>query len=330
MRSLLAVALPVLAAAGSVEMGDRYLVPDRSEYFLRESSDSVNHFFKLEIQGYAMREWEYGPPPTDSLILNFTIPNARGDILLNGQRILSMPFPPPNIEAVPIEALPVPTDISREELEVLFAMPPAILRERSAYWKYKHYQVGYSLTHMKVDEGASTVLQLDVKSLYRRNPDKDFELDEPNQKIVELHINPVSLPNTGAVGMTLSRAQLVTREEKQKPFKMRCGREAKWVVERDPREWDKFGKLGTWSRTLHIWWDQQVVPLAAFGFILCLIGLVRFAMVKHAQNHEDDIEAAALLQDDIDDFLENEPPAYLGFLPALPGIAEEKDRTEDK
>lgn len=233
-----------------------------------------------------------------------------------------MPFMPPNIDAVPIDAVPVNTGISPEAMDALLSSLPADL-EKTSFFKYGRYELGYSLTQMRVGNGAKTAVQFDVKSIYRRDTQWSLELNHADQKIVQLQIDSVALPGTRPVVMSLSRAELVTREEKLKPFKMKCGREAKWVAELDPREWDNFGKLGTWSRTLNVWWHQQVVPLAAFGFILGLIGLVRFAMRRHAQNAED-IEAAALLDDRADDFPEDAPSEYLGLLPVLPGFAEEK------
>lgn len=242
-----------------------------------------------------------------------------------------MPFAPPNIEAVPIKALPLLADVSNEVLEGVLSDLPHL--ERTLDYELPKYELGYTLTHMQVYQGPRTVLQFDTTSVYNRHTGRSIELNHKDQKIVELDINRVELPNIQPVAMTLSRARLVTREEKQKPYRMKCGREAKWVVERDPREWDEFGKLGTWSRTLHVWWHQQVVPLAAFGFLLCLIGLVRFAKYRHAQNEEkaEDIEAAAaLLDDDDEDFLDNASPAYLSLLPVMPGLTEEKNVTEDK
>lgn len=78
MRSFFAFALPVLAAAGALETGaaSSRVDGDTSEYFYRESSDSISHIFKLECLGYATREWEQGQPaPTESLVRDFGILN---------------------------------------------------------------------------------------------------------------------------------------------------------------------------------------------------------------------------------------------------------------
>lgn len=104
----------------------------------------------------------------------------------------------------------------------------------------------------------------------------------------------------------------IQRSDRRTPLKMPCGRDAMIVTEYNPREWDEFGKIGTWS---HMWnsvssesWFARNWLNIHFAVILLAIGVLirrrRLQAVEEAAAMHADAEAALLDSDDA-------PPGYI-------------------
>jgi hypothetical protein len=183
----------------------------------------------------------------------------------------------------------------------------------------------YEHTILRTHEGGHTMIQFDVTGLALGNmyePSLPSGLDiEPvqmnkdGQKLVQV----VLRQEQNSKELFIEDIQMVAREDRAQPFRMKCGKLSMVRTTYDPREWDVYGKLGTWSRTWsygleqasRFWFDKVqssavLLPLA----LLAVIGVAmlrRFRQRRQQENEtvEDDAESA-LLGSGYDD----EPPAY--------------------
>ena len=183
----------------------------------------------------------------------------------------------------------------------------------------------YEHTVLRTQEGEDSFwVQIDVTGLPLgetndpRFPYLEAEpvrMDQKGQKLVQLLLRQQNQTNE----LLIEDIQVVAREDRVQPFRMKCGRLAMVQTAFDPTEWDEYGKLGTSSRLQNLlvgtvgdfWSDYMqynllVLPLA----LLLALGMVALRRCYQRRQQEkavveDDAEIA-LLSSQYDDA----PPAY--------------------
>lgn len=183
--------------------------------------------------------------------------------------------------------------------------------------KYGRFELQYEHSLLATDEPTEQILQFDVTGVhirFGRYPGSS-SLDKEAQKLIQVRL---SRDPQNPMAVTLQDVQVVERKDKQEPLTMPCGKPAMIRTEYDPREWDSYGKFGTWSRTwrktvgetVH-WLDRNALFLIVLSVGLGIYGLVRWRKQRAEKNAvaaqiTEDSEAALLAQDQNDDA----PPSY--------------------
>lgn len=200
---------------------------------------------------------------------------------------------PPNIQA-----FQVPADITQEEMDDLW-------REDSEYGVQMPLQ--YEHTVIRTQENGQLTVQFDVTSLpldamsdprfYPSFVGEPHKMDGEQQKLVELRLHRV--PNTGE--LLIEDVSIVARANRTQPYRMKCGRLAMTRTTYDPREWDAYGKFGTFQRIWNVFVSQFVMDfgngLSAFTLCVFCIFMARFCrqrIIQKIEPEEDDAEIALL------------------------------------
>ncbi|KAH7082668.1 hypothetical protein BKA63DRAFT_404309 [Paraphoma chrysanthemicola] len=254
-------------------------------------------------------EWQE-PPQENALRLQFEIDamhSSTPSLLLNGRRILPLDPLPLNINAYQ-----VPTNISAEEMQLLWQGPTSGVQ----------LPLQYEHTVLRTQENGKLWVQFDVTGLpLSESNDPRFpflngdlvKLDMEEQKLVQV------LLRNETNDLSIEDIQVVARKDRAQPYRMKCGRLAMVQTAFDPTEWDEYGKFGTESRLQNmvaskigeVWSDgfqrnSLLLPvglLLAFGAFMLRRWYVR--RQDERRDVEDDAEIALLNRD-----YEDAPPAY--------------------
>lgn len=238
------------------------------------------------------------------------INGAKPLLLLNRREVL-----PLEINALAIAAMQVPSNISLDDMQHLGYGPPTDGVQMPL--EYEH-------TTLRTHEGGQTTLQFDVTGLaignMRFEPSlpsgldvEPVKLDKNGQKLVQILLRQ----DRNTKELSIEDIQVVAREDRARPFRMKCGKLAMAQTTYDPREWDNYGKLGTWSRT----WSYSLEQASQFWFVkmqsavllpLALLIVVGAIMLRRWQQRQEEKYA---LEDDAESALlgsgyDDEPPAY--------------------
>ncbi|KAH5279160.1 hypothetical protein HBI71_024940 [Parastagonospora nodorum] len=249
--------------------------------------------------------WEQ-PPRKNALVLYFKVDNEHHDeptLVLNGRAIQPLEQMPPNIQA-----FQVPADITQDNMDKLW-------REDSEYGVQMPLQ--YEHTVLRTQENGELTVQFDVTGLpldamsdprfYPSFVGEPYKMDGEQQKLVQLRLHRSQ--DTGE--LLIEDVSIVARENRTQPYRMKCGRLAMTQTTYDPREWDAYGKFGTFERTWNVFVSQFVMNFAGLPAIILgtfCIFIARFCYQRRnqeAEPKEDDAEIALLGAESGD-----APPAY--------------------
>lgn len=174
-------------------------------------------------------------------------------------------------------------------------------------------QYEHSLLHTK--EGNQWWLQFDVEGLPFGETIQPVKMSNDRQHMVQILLGK----QENSTGLLIQDVQVIERKDRAVPFRMKCGNLAVVQTSYDPNEWDKFGKLGTWSRTWTLisskiegaWSDNLqsnliMIPLAIM-LAFCVVMGRRWYHQRHEENtaEEDGVEIALLRS-----YYEDAPPEY--------------------
>jgi hypothetical protein len=139
-----------------------------------------------------------------------------------------------------------------------------------------------------------------------------FDLD---RRLVQILVKEQRTGREGGL-LSIEDIQIIERSERAQPIKMKCGKLAMVKTSFDPDEWDKYGKLGSWSwfwnmvyANIHQYYSDNiqhnalVLPLALMAAFIIFFARVWY--LRRQQDRTMDAEYA-LLDCDHDEL----PPAY--------------------
>jgi hypothetical protein len=214
-----------------------------------------------------------------------------------------------------INAWQVPANITTDDMTLLWLGPTA--------WGVQ-LPLQYEHTVLRTEEVGQLWIQFDVtglplgKSNDPRFPYLDAEpvtLDGADRKIVQLLLRQQNETSE----MSIEDIQVVSRQDRAQPYRMKCGRLAMVRTAFDPADWDEYGKTGTSERTKNLivgkvgdfWSDyvqnnMLVIPIALL-LLLCIGALRRWYGRRQQEKDcvDDDTEIALLSSG-----YEDAPPAY--------------------
>ncbi|KAH8712129.1 hypothetical protein GQ44DRAFT_776324 [Phaeosphaeriaceae sp. PMI808] len=244
----------------------------------------------------------------NALRLQFTIDRLDGSeptLLLNGRRILPLDPMPLTIDAWQVAAN------MDDTMSLWTGLNPRGVR----------LPLQYEHTVLRMQESGQFWVQFDVTGLPLGRTDdprspylnaEPVHLDVKGQKLVQILLQQRNQTNE----VIIEDIQVVAREDRAQPYRMKCGRLAMVQTVFDPSEWDEYGQFGTWSRLenriIGELGDLQHSPLIfplvlflAFGMFM----LRRCSQQKKEQMNaawDDDDAEIALLSTSYNDA----PPAY--------------------
>jgi hypothetical protein len=234
--------------------------------------------------------------------LEFTIEHVSDGstiLLLNGDNILPLDAKPPSINAPQL-----PTNITANNLKSNgYDILPWVMM----------LPLQYEHTVLRTQEQDQLWVQFDVTGLpldqiqdprYPSLVGEPVALDKKEQKLVQLLLQQQSQTDE----LFIKDVQVVTRADRVQPYRMKCGRLAMVQTTYDPREWDKYGKYGTWIRMYNfVLGEIGMWPLAlSFAGLFVLLSRRLRQQGRHQVTAlEDDTEIALLAAEH-----EDAPPAY--------------------
>lgn len=172
----------------------------------------------------------------------------------------------------------------------------------------------YEHTLLKTQTPGEWYVQFDMTGMqYGVYPDPlHFDLD---RRLVQILVKEQRTGKEGGL-LSIEDIQIIERSERAQPIKMKCGKLAMVKTSFDPNEWDKYGKLGSWSRSwnmvsanVHQYYFDNIQH-NAFVLPLALMAafVIFFARVWYQRRQQDKTMDAeyALLDCDHDEL----PPVY--------------------
>jgi hypothetical protein len=232
--------------------------------------------------------------------LELTIDDIHHDksvLLLNGDIILPLDATPPSITA---QQLPVNIKSNVLGSDGYSLLPWPVISPL----QYEH-------TVLRTEELDQHWVQFDVTGLpfdamkdprYPPLAAEAMMLDKKEQKLVQLRLQ--RQPETDE--LFIQEIQVVARADRVQPYRMKCGRLAMVQTSYDPREWDKFGKFGTWERMQNRVMGEIGTWSLALSLALFVL-VIRRVYQQRQQEVEDDAEFALL---DAEYGYNDAPPAY--------------------
>jgi hypothetical protein len=145
-----------------------------------------------------------------------------------------------------------------------------------------------------------------------------YKMDSEEQKLVQLRIHT----NKETGELSIEEISIVKRTDRVQPYRMKCGRLAMVQTTYNPREWDTYGKYGTWKRIQNMveekasefWFDwlQHVIrfPLGLLVAGCAVLAYRRFEQIRAARKATIADDAEFALLDSAYDDMYDVPPAY--------------------
>ncbi|KAF1931120.1 uncharacterized protein M421DRAFT_57099 [Didymella exigua CBS 183.55] len=173
----------------------------------------------------------------------------------------------------------------------------------------------YEHTLLKTKTPGEWYVQLDLTGMqYGMYPEPlHFDLD---RRLVQILVKEQNIENEEGHSLSIEDIQIVERSQRAQPIKMKCGKLAMVKTSFDPNEWDRYGRLGSWSRFWNMvsveiaqYWSDNIQHNAlALPLALMFAFVVFFARIWFQRRQQDKTMDAeyALLDCDHDDL----PPAY--------------------
>lgn len=228
-----------------------------------------------------------------------------------------------------ISALQVASNISRTSLSNIIASALLSGAPTSPSTNPTPLPLQYEHSLLKTRVSGQWYLQFDVLGLATGPTDTPllFDID---RRIVQLLVKEEKLQTADNAdgnirSLTIEDIRLVERYLRAAPLKMKCGKPAAIVTSFDPREWDEFGKLGSWAHAFGKVWggvEEKVVRNALLLPCVLLLALVVFlARVWVVSGRREgaggrDAEYALVGQGEDEDEAFLLPPAY-GIVPVI-------------
>jgi hypothetical protein len=241
-------------------------------------------------------------------LLNFTIDRHESSLLINGQVIAPAVRLP-----LDISAFQTPANLTKETMGKMISQ-----KMLDSSWKvgtkYGTFELQYEHSLLATEQPGEEWVQFDITGAHRRgiNPGSGT-LDKEGQKMVQLLLRQDM--SDSAPTLSIKDIQVVDREARVQPFRMKCGKLAMIRTVYDPREWDYYGQFGTFSRswsvfiskTLGFFW-RSIPLLVIFSIVFSGYTIVRRVKKRNEERTleaaKDDAEAgAALLGLEYDDAL---------------------------
>jgi hypothetical protein len=231
-------------------------------------------------------------------------------LLLNNDPIMPLESHPAAITAFQIPA--------NTSLETMGKMVDQHMMDRS--WvvgtKYGSFEIQYEHTLLGTEQPSEQWVQFDVTGIHIRSTHNagSYQLQKEGQKMVQILLSH-SVSEAGHQ-VTIKDIQVVERKDRERPILMPCGKPAMLMTEYDPREWDYYGKQGTFERSWNRftwgmleWLDSNALVLITVFVTAGIVSIVRRRM-KCTQKQavalvEDDAEAAHLVAE-----YDDAPPEY--------------------
>ncbi|KAL5118795.1 hypothetical protein ACEQ8H_003298 [Pleosporales sp. CAS-2024a] len=262
--------------------------------------------FARRVQASNEAEWQQ-PPQQNALELHFEVDtehHKKPTLLLNGRGIAPLepmtPF---------INARQIPSNITAKDMTELGWIP-------KPYGIYMPLQ--YEHRALRTEKHGGLTIQFDVTALpldvmneprFPLLKAEPYQMDKEQQKLVQLRLHH----NKDKGELFIHDVSVIRQSERAQPFRMDCGRLAMVKTTYDPREWDQYGKFGTWARTQRVvvdtilghWPEINVgLPLAVLA-LFCLRSARRWHQRRQQEwrTMGDDAEVALLASLDA-------PPAY--------------------
>lgn len=290
MRFLTALGLSVAFSAGAAS-GDA--IPDKTaapEVAVVESNRS--YMVKLDCVACPFAVWDSAsevswqtPPQDNALLLNFNIDTSGTALLLNGKRIL------------PLD--PMPLIVKAPQVAASQTLDGSSIDEGS-----KHdFLLQYEHSLLRDKEPGKFWVQFDVTGWLLQQTSEPVPMDKAGQKLVQVLLHK----EANGTDLRIESMQVVERQDRKQPYRMKCGNLAVVKTTFDPAEWDEFGKFGTWSRILHVvlgtlggfWYDNfqhnARVLLLALWLAITVFLVRRWRQARREEKEvlaEDDAESA--------------------------------------
>ncbi|KAF2133708.1 hypothetical protein P153DRAFT_280453 [Dothidotthia symphoricarpi CBS 119687] len=287
------IALGFSAAFGAVAASSD-AIPDKTtapEITVVESNK--NYLVKLDCVECPFAVWDSSsevswqtPPQDNALLLNFNIDAQGTALLLNGKRIL------------PLD--PMPLDVKAPQVAANQTHEIAEIDEGSQHDLSLQYE--HSLLRDK--EPGKFWVQFNVTGWVLQQTTV-VHMDKVDQKLVQVLLHK----EANGTDLRIEEIQVVAREDRKQPYRMKCGRPAIVKTTFDPAEWDEFGKFGTWSRIMNLvlgnlggfWYDNfqhnARVLLLALWLAITVFLVRRWHQARQEEKDvlaEDDAESALL------------------------------------
>jgi hypothetical protein len=185
----------------------------------------------------------------------------------------------------------------------------------------------YVHTVLRTQEQGEIWVQFDITELaldelqdsrYVGFAGEPFKMDSEDQKLMQLRLHT----NKETGELSIEEISVVKRADRVQPYRMKCGRLAMVQTLYNPREWDTYGKYGTWERFQNMveekaseFWFDWLQHAIMFPLGMLFVGCVvlayrRFEQMRAARKvaMADDAEFALL--DSAYDDTYDVPPAY--------------------
>lgn len=173
----------------------------------------------------------------------------------------------------------------------------------------------YEHTLLKTKTPGQWWIQFDMTGMQYGKFAEPLHFD-PDRRLVQILVKEQKVENEEGHSLFIKDIQIIERSQRAQPIKMKCGKLAMVRTAFDPNEWDKYGKLGSWSRfwnmvsikISHYWSDNIQHNALALPLALMLAFVIFFARVWYQRRQQDKTMDAeyALLETEHDDL----PPAY--------------------
>jgi len=227
--------------------------------------------------------------------------SALSTMTLNGGQILPLATMP-----LFIKAYQVPANTSQDALNSIVhdgMLDPSYTGPTPFY----QFPVMYEHTLLKTKKAGQWWLQFYITGLHWRF--------SGHHRLVEILVKEQKPESGEGRSLSIEDFRVVGYLEREKPLKMKCGKQAMVKTSFKPSEWDEYGKLGSWSHTWNMvfgkigqWLDRIQHSALLLPLALLVAFIIFFARVGCQRRQQDKTVDAEYALVDTEDF--DLPPAY--------------------
>lgn len=225
---------------------------------------------------------------------------------LNGAQVLPLASMPLFINAYQVAA--------NDSQDLMDSIEHMFNPDFAVQTRYNHFPVQYEHALLKTKTPGQWWLQLDVQSMqWGRGGETVFD---ENRKIVQILVKEQKRENDQGRSLSIQDVQVVESNLREQPIKMKCGKPAMVKTFFNPKEWDEYGKLGSWSHAWNMvfgkigqYWRDNIQHNALLLPLALLLAFVIFFARVWCQRRQQDksMDAEYALVETMEDDL---PPAY--------------------